>query len=322
MTVARMVALALAACALALLFGCSSSDDSFLYLNISEKAAWSTNNVLAFPSFGGDGKRYLYRSNSEGGNKYLLTRSANKPDDFIDEGGWHPAFSPDGATIVFAGRRNKGSISLMTMNTIQGDRQPLTNLTDATVLGSDQQPCWRADGAKILFSTTKVIGGLGSGGPDIATINADGTGLEYLVATAEVEQWPVYSPDSSKIAFQRGPAAGPTDIIIRDLATGAETNITTALRTGPGDLTRFECPCWATVEAQEYIYLATNRDGQFEIYRTGVDGSNLQRITNTSNSEGFPVMNSTGTRLLFTRDRELWSALPNGDTQKRITRRY
>lgn len=322
MTVARMVALGLAACTLALLIGCSSSDDNFLYLNISERAAWSSGNLLSYASFGADGQRYLYRSNSEGGNKFLLTRSANKPDSFIDEGGWHPAFSPDGATIVFSGRRNDGSVSLMLLNTIQGDRAAITNVTDATVAGTDQQPYYRPDGAKIIFSTTKVIGGQGTGGPDIATINPDGTGLEYIVATAEIEQWPVYSPDGSKIAFQRGPSSGPTDIIVRDMASGVETNITTALRRGAGDLTRFEAPCWTTVGGTEYIYLHSNRDTFFDIYRVGVDGSNLERITNTSNSEGFPVMNPDGTRLLFTRDRELWSSAPTGGTEKRVTRRY
>ena len=77
-----------------------------------------------------------------------------------------------------------------------------------------------------------------------------------------------------------------------------------------------------TVGGTEYIYLHSNRDTFFEIYRVGVDGSNLERITNTSNSEGFPVMNPDGTRLLFTRDRELWSSAPTGGTEKRVTRRY
>lgn len=322
MTVARAVAVALALTVIIILAGCSGSDDDSLFLNVSERASWSALNRLAFAAFGGDGQLYVYRCNTDGGGKYILTRSDDDPDTSLDEGGWTPCFSPSGTQVAFIGQRGGGSASIMLLDTDQGDRVAVQNVTSGAAVGTDAQPSWRPDGQKIIFATTKVSGG-GTGGFDIATVNPDGTGLEYIVATNEREQWPVYSPDSSKIAFQRGPAAGPVDIIIHDLGTQTETNLTTALRTGPADATRFEAPCWGSVGGTEYIYFHSNRDTFFDIYRIKPDGSGLERITST-NSNGFPVLNPAGTRLLFTRDRELWTSDPGpgAPNATRVVRRY
>lgn len=323
MTLARAVVVALALPTLLLVAGCSGSAQDSLFLNVSERASWSVTDRLCFAAFGGDGQLYVYRCNTGGGNKYLLTQSDNDPDNFQDEGGWQPAFSPDGAQIAFVGQRSGGSSSIMLLDADQGDRVAVVAVTSGTLVGTDAQPSWRPDGQKIIFATTKVSGG-GTGGYDIATVNPDGTGLEYVVATTEREQWPVYSPDGTKIAFSRGPEAGPTDIIIYDIATQTETNLTEALRTGPADETRFEAPFWGTVGGVEYIYFHSDRDTFFDIYRILTDGTGLEQITNTTNSDGFPVLNPAGTRLMFTRDRELWTSDPGpgAPNATRVIRRY
>ncbi len=323
MRVPRLVLLGLAVCGLALLMGCGGDGDSFLFQNISERASWSTDDQLAYSSFGGNGQKYIYRSNRDGGNQTLLTRSlTTDPDDFTDEGGWNPTHSPDGTQICFAGQRG-GSSSLYLMDERDGDRLALTQVTNPGVSGADAQPSWKPDGSKIIFATTKTIGG-GTGGFDIAQVNPDGSGLEYLVATNEPENWPVFSPDGTKIAFQRGPETGPTDIIIKDLVSGVETNITTALRTGPGDLTRYEAPAWASVGGEEWIYLHSNRDQFFDIYRIRPTGADLQQITDNTESEGYPVISPDGQFLLFVRSRELWRRAPvaGNVTETRVTRRY
>lgn len=318
----RVSGLVLMGVAVALVVGCSSTDDRTLFHSVSERASWGATDVIAFTAFGANRQKYIYRCGPQGGNQVLLTRSTAT--DPANEGGWHPAHSPDGERIAFAARRGGGSVSVFTMDGRDGDRVGITRVTDATQPGEDVQPNWHPDGGRIIFATSKVIGGAGTGGMDIAVVNPDGTGLEYLVATDELEQWPTFSPDGAKMAFQRGPLAGPTDIIVRELATGEEINLTENLRPGPADMKRYEAPAWGVIGEQEWIYLHSNREGVFDLWRIRPDGTDLQQLTSDTRSDGYPALSPNGDRVIFIRDREVWSREPGpgpGD-ERRVTRRY
>jgi len=321
MSLVRAMAVLCLLVVLSVLVGCGSSNSTLVYQNISERASWSVDNFLAFTSIGGNGQRYIWRCNQYGGGQILLTKTANDPTK-LDEGGWHPAFNPAGNKVAFASRRSGGSTSIYLMDAIDGDRVATARLTDSSVPGEDIQPSWKPDGTQIVFASTKVIGGSGTGNLDIAVVNADGTGRQYLIATDELEQWPCFSPDGSRIAYQRGPSGGPTDITLYTIAGGASVNLTAPLRTGAGDMTRYEAPFWATVDGQEWIYFHSNRTGDFDLYRIKPDGTGLTQITNDVRSDGYPVVSPSGKHVLFTRDRELWSCDPAGGNEKRLTRRY
>lgn len=322
MAVLRGIVLGILIVAVASVMGCSGSDSTLLYQTISERSSWAVNDFLAFTAFGGNGQKYVYRCTKFGAAQILLTRSDNDLD-VDDEGGWHPAHSPDGGLIAFAARRNGGTTSLFTMHSRDGDRVAMTQVTNAAAAGQDMQPNWKPDGTQIVFTTDKVIGG-GTGSLDIAVINPDGTILQYVIATAEVEQWPAFNPAGTMIAYQVGPIGGPTDIHIWDVAAATDANLTAALRAGAADTTRFECPAWGNVAGEEWIYFHSDRDGDFDIFRVRPTGADFQQITNDARSDGYPVINPDGDRILFTRDRELWTRDPvAGDgNERRLTRRY
>lgn len=322
MKVLRVVVLGIASIAAIAMAGCGGGDGSAYFHNVSERSSWGFSDTLAFVSFGGNGQKYVWRCSKDGGSQVPLTieRDTTEP---TNEGGFNPTFRPGQQQAVFSSRRAGGSVTLYVMDGLDGDRKAITALTNSGVAGQDIQANYSVDGNRIVYVTDKVIGG-GTGTMDIVIMNADGSSPAYEVATDAIEQWPCFNPDGTKIAFNRGPSTGPTDIIIRNISTDEEVNLTAALRTGIGSATRFECPAWGVVGGEEWIYFHSNRAGDFDLYRVRPDGSSLQQITSDLRSDGFPVLSTDATTLIFTRDRELWSrsAVPGATEETRLTRRY
>lgn len=49
-----------------------------------------------------------------------------------------------------------------------------------------------------------------------------------------------------------------------------------------------------------YIYFTSDRDGgNFEIYKSNIDGTNIARLTNSSDKKSFPSISPDGTKVLF-----------------------
>jgi Tol biopolymer transport system component len=318
---ATLAVLLAAGAMVVLLAGCGGTGAG-LFQTVSERATWSSQHVIAFAALGGNAQLYIWRSDESGGGQTLLTASSGNPDP-TNEGGWEPAFSPDGVFVAFVGQRG-GSQGIYRMSSSNGDSAGVTLLTDSTNPGQDIEPNYSHSGTKIIYASNKVIGG-GTGNLNIVIQNSDGTGSRnYVVATTSNSRWPCFSPDDTFIAYNVGPDTGPTDIYTLNLSGGAPVNITAALRTGPGDMTRFEAPWWATVAGQAWIYFHSNRNGGFNIWRMSPTGTDLQQITSDQRSDGYPVINPAATQLLWTRNRELWTRapVPGAVTETRIVQRY
>ena len=77
-------------------------------------------------------------------------------------------------------------------------------------------------------------------------------------------------------------------------------------------------------EGTQPILFITNRDGNNEIYRMNVDGSNQQRLTNTAESEAQAIWSPDGSKILFTRRigtnvQQIWMMNADGSNQTRIS---
>ena len=63
-------------------------------------------------------------------------------------------------------------------------------------------------------------------------------------------------------------------------------------------------PLMIVVDAQAQIVFSSDRDGDLEIYMMGVDGGNLQNLSNNPSSDTTPSGSSDGKRIAFMSTRD------------------
>jgi len=298
--------------------GCGGTGGTFLYFNVNERASWSSGERLAFASYGGQSLLYIYTITDSGGSSLLLTPSDND-DDLADEGGWHPAYSPDDSQIAFTSRRHTTPVIFL-MDATDGDRAGVTQVgvtqvTTDTVSGADTQVSWKPDGTGLIYTSTRR-----NANHDICTIDADGNNMVELLDSDYDEQWASYKPtDDNIIALQSDRDADnsedseDTDIFKYNISGTTFTKIANSAYSDGA-------PSWNPAGTK--IAFHSDRAGDFDIWVCNSDGSNLTQLTSDTRSDGYPVWNSDGTRIAFTRDRELWSIAADGTDPQRITRRY
>jgi len=290
--------------------GCGGTSGTSLYFNVDDRASWSSGERLAFASFGGQGLLYIYTITDSGGSALLLTPSDND-DDYADEGGWHPAYSPDDSQIAFTSRRHTTPVIFL-MDATDGDRAGVTQVTSDSGSGADTQVSWKPDGTGLIYTSTRR-----NANHDIRTIDTNGSNLAALLNTDDDYQWASYKPtDDNIIALQSDRDADnseDTDIFTYNISGTSFTKIANSAYSDGA-------PSWNPAGTK--IAFHSDRAGDFDIWVCDSNGSNLTQLTNDARSDGYPVWNSDGTRIAFTRDRELWSIAADGSDPQRITRRF
>lgn len=132
-------------------------------------------------------KRDIYAMNADGSNQRSLTNS--DPDDWVSV----PSWSPDGTKISFS-RGGRSPNTVRVMNADGSNQRDILN-------GYSYPKAWSPDSSKLLVSP--------SGAKGIWVVNPDGSSLtnvhEPIPSTASFpnvfDQYPVWSPDGSKLAF-------------------------------------------------------------------------------------------------------------------------
>jgi len=292
--------------------GCGGDSGTSLYFNVHERASWSSGERLAFASYGGQGLLYIYSITDSGGGSLLLTPSDND-EDLADEGGWHPAYSPDDSQIAFTSRRNTTPVIFL-MDSTDGDRAGATQVTADSGSGADNQVSWKPDGTGLIYTSTRR-----NANHDIRTIDADGNNMVELLDSDDDYQWASYKPtDDNIIALESD----------RDADNSEDTDIFTYSISGAMFTLKIAdsaysdgAPSWSPDGTR--IAFHSNRAGDFDIWVCDSDGTNLTQLTSDTRSDAYPIWNSDGTRIAFTRDYEVWSVLAaDGSDPVRITRRY
>ncbi len=292
--------------------GCGGTSGTSLYFNADDRASWSSGERLAFASYGGQGLLYIYTVTDSGGSSLLLTPSDND-DDYADEGGWHPAYSPDDSQIAFTSRRHTTPVIFL-MDSTDGDRAGVTQVTTDTGSGADTQVSWKPGGTGLIYTSTRR-----NANHDIRTIDTNGTNMVQLLNTDDNYQWASYKPTDDNIIVLQSDH-NPDNSEDTDIFTYSISGAMFTLKIADSDYSD-GAPSWNPAGTR--IAFHSDRAGDFDIWVVDSDGTNLMQLTSDTRSDGYPIWNSDGTRIAFTRDYELWSVLAaDGSDPVRITRRY
>lgn len=150
--------------------------------------AWSPDgSLIAFVRAPNDGVNApdLFIANSDGTNIHRLTTNYSVSTD-------SPKWSPDGSKLAFLGAPDNGPSVLNLINPDGTGLQPISGSVESiSSIGG-----WSPDGSKLVFNVSygEVLNGL-------YVVGANGAGLVHIGNDREYNTNPVWSPDSSKLAF-------------------------------------------------------------------------------------------------------------------------
>jgi hypothetical protein len=150
--------------------------------------------------------RALATMSVDGTDRMYLTNPARFESDLpyfhVGEASW----SPTSDTIAFTANPLDGSG--FHIYTIQADGSGLTRLTNAPFGTDDGAPSWSPDGSRIVFqrslSPYRVSCGVDEPSCEIFVMDANGANQTRITNNALADQFPTWSPDGMKIAFERG----------------------------------------------------------------------------------------------------------------------
>ena len=207
----------------------------------------------------------VYVMNADGSDQRRVSNSAVNDT--------QPAWSPDSTQILY--RRSivaDPNADVWAMNADGSGAHPLIESPGA----DERYPVFSPDGTRLAFASDR------DGQYEIYVAAANGALPLRLTTDPGYDSAPSWSPDSSRIAFERGAAldVDPTkDIWIMGANGLGQTKLA-----GSPDVD--EGPAFSPDGTQ--IAFTSARDGNYEIYRMGADGSGQTRLTNLATKEESP----------------------------------
>jgi TolB protein len=194
------------------------------------------------------------------------------------------AFTPDGRYVAFVQSRGNLNLKLVIRDTKE-DRDAVFDPGGG--FAGMRRPSIAPDASRVIFSIPAA------NGQQIQSVSIAAQDRKSITSSG-FNNWPVFSPDGSKIAFSSD-RAGDYDIWVMN----ADGSKPVALTKGPGSDMR---PAWSPDGRR--LAFTSNRDGNYEIYVVGADGAGLRRITNSAERDDYAAWHPDGKRLVLVCERD------------------
>ena len=253
---------------------------SVWYANVSQDGNW-----LVFPATDDQGKYDVYMMNvSQGQPRKITNDSCN----YI----FNVSLSPDASTIVYARRRLAGQPQEIVSVPSLGGRGKV-------IIEEAQMAVWRPDGLRIDYL---VISQIGSGRQthEFWTAKPDGSHRRCEFADTLEERavphfaW-YWSPDMKSLAWTRNYPGGYAEIIIRDLETGKERQLTF-------DKKIADDPVWTQ---NDHIIFSSNRSGNVNLWAVPSSGGEPIQLTRGSGPDSPMWVSANCRRMIYSEAQNL-----------------
>ena len=208
----------------------------------------------------------IFVANSDGTHLVQITNDAESDEE--------PTFSPDGSKVIFTSYRGDRGSFAFDIIVANVDGTGITDLTPNSTM-DHRFAVFSPDGTKIAFAGFDPVNTVWG----IWMMNADGTGLRNVISATNYDGFALpltFSADGTQI-FYSGTTIDPLSVDIHAVNIDG-SNSRKLTNTGIDWYPRFNGPT---------LLFNSLRDGNAEIYRMNLDGTNPQRVTTNTSYDSF-----------------------------------